>query len=89
MKPIILAINPGSSSTKIALYRDIAPLAEANIRHDLSVVARFPSVMAQKDFRLDLIVKFVVDNGYSLDDIDIFVGRGGLLRPLASGEPIS
>ena len=45
--------------------------------------------MAQKDFRLDLIVKFVVDNGYSLDDIDIFVGRGGLLRPLASGEPIS
>ena len=85
MKPIILAINPGSSSTKIALYRDIAPLAEANIRHDLSVVARFPSVMAQKEFRLDLIVKFVVDNGYSLDDIDIFVGRGGLLRPLASG----
>ena len=41
--------------------------------------------MAQKDFRLDLIIKFVVDNGYSLDEIDIFVGRGGLLRPLASG----
>lgn len=85
MKPIILAINPGSSSTKIALYRNIEPLAETNIRHDHATVAQFPSIMAQKDFRLDLIIKFVVDNGYSLDEIDIFLGRGGLLRPLASG----
>lgn len=85
MKPLILAINPGSSSTKIAVYRNVEPLAEANIRHDLPTVKQFPTIIAQKEFRLDLIEKFVIDNGYSLDEVDVFVGRGGLLRPLKSG----
>lgn len=85
MKPIILAINPGSSSTKIALYRNVKPLAVANIRHDTEMIKKYSAIIDQKTFRLDLIKKFVIDNGYSLAAIDIYVSRGGLLRPLPQG----
>jgi len=85
MQPIILAINPGSSSTKVAVYRGVEPLAQANIRHDLITLKGFSSVMSQKNFRLGIIVKFVEESGFSFENIDYYVARGGLLRPLKSG----
>lgn len=84
-KETILAINPGSTSTKIALYEETECIMEKTIRHSTHELSDFPDIISQYHFRKDLIVKEIKDSEYELNDIAIIIGRGGALRPIASG----
>jgi butyrate kinase len=81
----ILAINPGSTSTKIAWFRGEEELWRENLSHPVEELASYPSVADQFPFRLGEVERVVRERGYSLDDLHCVVGRGGILDPLESG----
>lgn len=81
----ILAINPGSTSTKIALFQNGNCLFLKNIRHFMDEMLNFPNVISQYDFRKELILETLEEEGIQLDGIKIIMGRGGLTYPLKSG----
>ena len=80
----ILVINPGSTSTKIALYEDEAPLLLRNIRHTVEELSQFEHIVDQREFRRDLVINELkkLDVRFEFDAI---IGRGGLARPLVGG----
>ena len=80
-----LVINPGSTSTKVALYLNDKLIQEATLRHDVHELEKFDSLIGQLDFRRKVILDFLVEHKYRLSQIDVFVGRGGMLRPLKHG----
>ena len=51
----ILAINPGSTSTKIAVYEDEKPLLVQNLRHSVEELSHFPRIIDQFEFRKNLV----------------------------------
>ncbi len=81
----ILAINPGSTSTKVAFFEDDREIWSDTQRYDVDVLKEFHGIMAQQDFRLDEIRKVVEANKTDLSELDAVVGRGGLLRPIPGG----
>ncbi len=81
----ILAINPGSTSTKIALYEDLTPIFVQNLKHSAEELEPFASIIDQYDFRKQIIINFLIENGVTLDKLDACVGRGGLLKPIPGG----
>jgi butyrate kinase len=81
----ILAINPGSTSTKIAVYNGNNSVFLKTIRHGCDELAQFSEVTEQFGFRKGLIMQEVRENGIPLDEIRIVIGRGGLIRPISSG----
>ena len=80
----ILVINPGSTSTKIALYEDESPLLLRNIRHSMDELKRFDRIVDQREFRRDLIISELekLDVRFQFDAI---IGRGGLAKPIVGG----
>ncbi|WP_292596667.1 butyrate kinase [Mesotoga sp. UBA6090] len=82
---IILVINPGSTSTKLALFRDSEIIGEHTIRHSPQELNQFASLYEQSAFRKALIVSFLESAGHPLTEIDAIIGRGGMLRPLEGG----
>lgn len=86
MKPFqILAINPGSTSTKIALFEDDRELGSDTRRYDAEALRSFSTVLDQRQMRLEAIYDVLERKGRSLQSIDAFVGRGGLMAPLPGG----
>lgn len=85
MQQRLLIINPGSTSTKIAVYDDDSPLFAETLRHSAADLARFRDVAAQFPFRRDLILEALEAHGVSLSSLTAVVGRGGLLRPVRGG----
>lgn len=85
MHKTILAINPGSTSTKLAVYKDEDLIFEETVRHDDAEIMRFAGVGEQKDFRFETIMNHLRDRGFPLSTLDAAVGRGGMLKPLSSG----
>jgi butyrate kinase len=81
----ILAINPGSTSTKIALFHDEKEVSGMNISHAPEELKGFKEVQDQLAYRREMVAKAVADKGFSMADIDIFVGRGGGLVPIDGG----
>ncbi len=81
----ILAINPGSTTTKVALYEGDGLLAEKKIRHEPGELASFGGIMEQKEYRVGLILGFLEERRFDPYMLDAVVGRGGLLRPMESG----
>lgn len=81
----ILALNPGSTSTKVALYHDEVEQFTQNLYHPAETLANYPTIVSQLDFRLEAIQKILTERAISLESIDCFVGRGGLIRPIPSG----
>ena len=81
----IFVINPGSTSTKLALFENEHKILETNVFHDSSVLLQFPTVNAQLPYRKKLIMDFLSENHIDLSDVDAIVGRGGSCYPVASG----
>lgn len=79
----ILVINPGSTSTKIALFHDNKKIIQENIIHDAEENRKYPGVWDQYDMRLGDIQSFIKSN--DIDSLSAVVGRGGLLRPVRRG----
>ena len=81
----ILTINPGSTSTKIAVYEDENLIHLHTIRHSSDDLAGYGGIFDQYEFRKDLILKQLSDDQFDLNELSAVVGRGGLMRPLQSG----
>ncbi|MFY9422678.1 MAG: butyrate kinase [Acholeplasmataceae bacterium] len=81
----IMAINTGSTSTKIAVYDNEKPVAVKSYIHENITVHRYHRIFAQLDFRKEVILSFLEEFNIPLESIAVFVGRGGLLRPIPSG----
>ncbi|MCI9127518.1 MAG: butyrate kinase [Eubacterium sp.] len=81
----ILIINPGSTSTKIGVYEDETQVMEETLRHSTEEIAQYATIYDQKDFRKDVIISVLKEKGVDLNDIDVVVGRGGLLKPIPGG----
>lgn len=82
---MILAVNPGSTSTKVALYRGSEELWSDTQRYDVERIREFPNISSQEPFRLEEIRKVLKKRGTEITGIDSVVGRGGLLRPISGG----
>ncbi|MFC2165583.1 butyrate kinase [Acidobacteriota bacterium] len=81
----ILVVNPGATSTKIAVYSEENPLLEKNIPHPVSALLAFELAIEQYDYRLSLVRESLREAHVDPNSLDAIVGRGGLLKPLASG----
>ncbi|MCL1973800.1 MAG: butyrate kinase [Bacteroidetes bacterium] len=81
----ILAINPGSTSTKIAVFENEQLQFSKSIRHETEELNRYAKVAHQFEFRKELIVKELAEQHIMLSDFSAIVGRGGLLKPIPSG----
>lgn len=81
----ILVLNPGSTSTKLAIFDGDECSFEDRITHTPLDLSRFESVWDQYEYRKGLILEFLEDRGISLDTLDAVVGRGGLFAPTVSG----
>lgn len=81
----VLAINPGSTSTKIAWFRDDEELWRETIRHDPKELDPYPSIADQFEFRLRTIEAAIAAHGASLDALSAVVGRGGIVDPIPGG----
>lgn len=80
----LFVINPGSTSTKIAVFEGSKCVFEKAIRHAQDELKVFPKTVDQFEYRL----KLVMDTEWDFNSIDAFVGRGGLLKPLKGGTYI-
>ncbi len=81
----ILVINPGSTSTKIAVFEGRDPVFLKTIRHSAEQLAKYDCVAAQYEFRKEVILSELVQADIDIEHINAVVGRGGLVRPIESG----
>ncbi|WP_040212968.1 butyrate kinase [Clostridium polynesiense] len=84
-KNLILVINPGSTSTKIAIYQDEKFLEAENLSHSNEEISGFSCIYDQQDMRTNVILNWIEEKGISLKAFCAVVGRGGLLRPMPGG----
>ncbi len=84
-KILVLAINPGSTSTKFAVYEDEKPILVKTLRHSVEEMSEFRNITEQFDFRKGLIIEALVEEGIDVDSIKHIIGRGGLTYPMESG----
>lgn len=80
----LLVINPGSTSTKIAVYENETPLLVRNIRHTVEKLSAFPRVIDQFEFRKSLVLRELEVNDIPFR-FDAVIGRGGLVKPIPGG----
>lgn len=81
----VLAINPGSTSTKIGVFEGEKLVYEGVVRHTAEEIAAWGGVIAQAPMRMKLIRELLAKENIDLATMDAFVGRGGIVRPLKSG----
>jgi len=81
----ILAVNPGSTSTKIAVYEDENPLFVKSISHSVEELAKYDVLFDQFDMRRHAVMQTVEENGVNLPELSAVVGRGGQIARLKTG----
>jgi len=82
---LILAINPGSTSTKFSLFEEEELVFEKSLRHTAEELKNFEKITDQFHFRKDLIMKELTERKIDTARIAAVVGRGGLVKPIESG----
>lgn len=87
-RPYILVINPGSTSTKVAIYEGNKVLNENKINHNWEEIKQFNKVSEQYNYRLELIYGWLDEINISTSSLKAVVGRGGLLRSIPGGTYI-
>ncbi|KUO74113.1 MAG: butyrate kinase [Clostridia bacterium BRH_c25] len=81
----ILVINPGSTSTKIALYEDEKEVFTKTLNHSAEEVEKYNKVQEQFEMRKDIVFSFLKENGYNVNELSAVAGRGGMLPAVKSG----
>lgn len=84
----ILAINPGSTSTKIALFHNEKEIFQETIRHSPEELKPYPKIIDQYIFRKETILKILDKKEINIRKLNAVVGRGGLLKPISGGTYI-
>lgn len=85
MNSQILVMNFGSTSTKLAIYKEGAEIVKSSIQHKPEELSAFDHTMDQKDFRKRAVHKWVTDQGYTFEMFDAVISRGGNCRPIPGG----
>ena len=85
MKGKVLAINTGSTSTKVGYYVDGQPVCIRTLEHTAEEIGRYPDVLDQDRMRRDAVTAFLNEKGIGLDQIDIVMARAGLFAPVVTG----
>ena len=80
-----LIINPGSTSTKIAVFEDENMLFDKTLRHTVDEISRYDTIFDQKQFRKDIIMECLKEQDFDVKTLDMVVGRGGLVKPIPGG----
>ena len=80
----ILVVNPGSTSTKMAVFEDKTPVLIKKIPHDVADLSEFPRVTDQFKFRKELILEELKRNHIPFQ-FEAVIGRGGLVKPICGG----
>nr|WP_312986063.1 butyrate kinase [Clostridioides sp.] len=81
----ILAINPGSTSTKIAYYEDNIQVFSESLDHDHKELEKFEKITDQFELRKELVLEIVTKHGLDINELSAVVARGGLIVPLKAG----
>ena len=81
----ILVINPGSTSTKIALFNGKNQVIDETIRHSAEELLQFKTIPDQKDFRYETIITVLNEKGFKIEDVDAIAACGGIVKPIESG----
>lgn len=81
----VLAINPGSTSTKIALYEDETKIFEKSLSHSAKELEEFDDILDQFEFRENVILEVLKEENIEIDTLSAVVGRGGMLPNLKAG----
>lgn len=81
----VLAVNPGSTSTKIAVYEGEKELFSVNLTHPADQIAKYAKIMDQYEFRRDVILQTLAEKDIDTSTLSAVVGRGGLMRPIPGG----
>jgi butyrate kinase len=81
----ILAINPGSTSTKIAVFEGSKQIFLKNIKHTSEEIGEFAKITDQYEFRKNIILQEIQNAHIEIESIKTIVGRGGLVKPIPSG----
>ncbi len=81
----ILAINPGSTSTKAALYEDKEILFDMTLRHSAEELSKYSHVIEQLEWRKELILDALKERDFDVTNLSAVVGRGGLVKPIEGG----
>jgi butyrate kinase len=81
----VFTVNPGSTSTKIALFEGDKCLYSENVSHDAKELEKYITMPDQLPYRRDTIMNLLNEAGIILDDVDVFVGRGGGLLAMEGG----
>jgi butyrate kinase len=84
-RDLTIVVNPGSTSTKLAVYRGQRCLAVETIDHKKEELARFACVADQFEFRRDAVMRFLAEHGVEGDRCAVVAGRGGILKPMPGG----
>lgn len=81
----LLVINPGSTSTKIAVLDDERIIFEETLRHSVEELSAYRNIADQYEFRMDIIIKALKRNNIDINTFSAIIGRGGLLKPIEGG----
>lgn len=81
----VLVINPGATSTKVAVFEEEQELLKKSIVHTAQELEGFDRVIDQAEFRQRAVLEAVAEGGFRLENFDAVCGRGGLYRPIPSG----
>ncbi|MDP4161624.1 MAG: butyrate kinase [Bacillota bacterium] len=81
----ILVINPGSTSTKIGVFDNEISVLEKTIRHESEMINSFDNIIDQYEFRKNMILETLDNEGINVSKFSAVCGRGGLLRPIEGG----
>lgn len=82
---LILVINPGSTSTKVAIFKNRELLAKKEIYHKPEELSGFEGILDQREYRAGYIKQILEENGITGDMLSAVVGRGGLIKRIESG----
>ncbi len=81
----ILVVNPKYQETQIAVYDNYKLRYMIGRKHTKAELAGFDSIYDQVPFRKDIVLKELINNQFSLENVKIVISRGGLLHPVQSG----
>jgi len=81
----VLVINPGGTSTKVAVFHEDKLLVNENISHTQEGLREFENVFQEFEFRKQLVMDVMELHGVDLSTLDAVVGRGGLMKPILGG----
>ena len=82
---LVLVINPGSTSTKVSIFKEEELLKATSINHSLDELKKFEDIPSQLDYRLELIYDWLEKENIDKNSFVATVGRGGMLRPIPGG----